>query len=175
MTHAEMERVTTGLTSKSDKMRALRAAGVSRSEIARFLGVRYQHVRNVEKDDERRAFTATPRPAEGHGGLAENSAAPFRVEPNEIVHLDTAPDGSLAIPRAVLAANGFAPDDRITMIPEGEGRIRMLSSMESIREAQEIVRRHAPPGTSLVDELFKMRRGEVEKEEREHLESKKRR
>lgn len=167
MTNAEMERMTSSLTTKSDKMRALRAGGASRSEIARFLSVRYQHVRNVEKDDERRGFTAASRPAEERGGLAESSGAQFRAEPNEIVHLDTGPDGSLTIPRAVLAANGFASEDRITLIPEGDGRIRMLSSMESIREAQEIVRRYARPGTSLVDELFKMRREEVEKEERE--------
>ena len=41
------QKVVEGLTTKSDKIRALGAAGFSRTEIAQFLGVRYQHVRNV--------------------------------------------------------------------------------------------------------------------------------
>jgi len=36
-----------GLPTKSAKIRALAAAGLSRSEIAKGLGIRYQHVRNV--------------------------------------------------------------------------------------------------------------------------------
>ena len=42
-----MERAVAGLTTKSDKIRALYREGYSRSEIRRFLGIRYQHVRNV--------------------------------------------------------------------------------------------------------------------------------
>ena len=41
------EQVVVGLTTKSDKIRALFRAGYSRSEIARSLGIRYQHVRGV--------------------------------------------------------------------------------------------------------------------------------
>ena len=36
-----------GLETKSAKIRALNAKGASRSEIATYLGIRYQHVRNV--------------------------------------------------------------------------------------------------------------------------------
>ena len=39
--------VTKGLETKSSKIRALNAAGYSRSEIAKQLDIRYQHVRNV--------------------------------------------------------------------------------------------------------------------------------
>ncbi len=35
------------LTTKSDKIRGLAQAGYDRSEIRKFLGIRYQHVRNV--------------------------------------------------------------------------------------------------------------------------------
>ena len=35
----------------ADKIRALSAAGVPRADIARFLGKRYQHVRNVLEGD----------------------------------------------------------------------------------------------------------------------------
>jgi hypothetical protein len=39
--------ITNGLTTKSDKIRALAQAGYDRTEIAKHLGIRYQHVRNV--------------------------------------------------------------------------------------------------------------------------------
>jgi len=43
----DIERVTAGLTTKSDKIRALSRHGVPTAEIARLLGIRYQHARNV--------------------------------------------------------------------------------------------------------------------------------
>ena len=49
-----MRRLTEGLASKSDKMRALAKAGYERADIARFLGTRYQFVRNVLVHDEAR-------------------------------------------------------------------------------------------------------------------------
>lgn len=41
------EAVVSGLKTKSDKIRQLAKAGYARAEIARLLGIRYQHVRNV--------------------------------------------------------------------------------------------------------------------------------
>lgn len=41
------QKIVEGLTTKSSKIRALHSAGYSRTEIAQFLGIRYQHVRNV--------------------------------------------------------------------------------------------------------------------------------
>ena len=41
--------------SVSDKIRALAAAGYSRADIARMLGKRYQHVRNVLEADKAKA------------------------------------------------------------------------------------------------------------------------
>lgn len=43
----KMSEIAAGLPTKSAKIRALDDAGYSRSEIANFLGIRYQHVRNV--------------------------------------------------------------------------------------------------------------------------------
>ena len=43
----EMNNVVKGLTTTSSKIRALNVKGYTRSEIARFLNKRYQHVRNV--------------------------------------------------------------------------------------------------------------------------------
>lgn len=47
MSRSSPEAITEGLTSKSDKIRALARAGFLRAEIARILGIRYQHVRSV--------------------------------------------------------------------------------------------------------------------------------
>lgn len=47
MTREEMEVATEGLTTKAAKIRTLDKLGASRTEIATFLGIRYQHVRNV--------------------------------------------------------------------------------------------------------------------------------
>lgn len=41
------QQIVKGLTTKSDKIRALDRAGFTRTDIAQFLGIRYQHVRNV--------------------------------------------------------------------------------------------------------------------------------
>jgi len=47
MTRDEMDRAISGLATKSAKIRVLDKLGVTRSEIANYLQIRYQHVRNV--------------------------------------------------------------------------------------------------------------------------------
>lgn len=46
----DMNTITANLNTKSDKIRALSEAGYSRSEIAKYLNIRYQHVRKVLVD-----------------------------------------------------------------------------------------------------------------------------
>ena len=43
----DMEQLTQSLTTKADKIRALGRAGYPRADIARYLSIRYQHVRNT--------------------------------------------------------------------------------------------------------------------------------
>lgn len=50
------QKIVEGLTTKADKIRSLNMAGFSRAEIARFLGIRYQHVRNT-------LVQGTPKPS----------------------------------------------------------------------------------------------------------------
>ncbi len=52
----------------ADKIRALAGAGVARADIARFLGKRYQHVRNVLEGD------AQSGPTSGSGGYVVGRA-----------------------------------------------------------------------------------------------------
>jgi hypothetical protein len=67
MTRDEMDRVTTGLVTKSAKIRALHKLGATRSEIANYLQIRYQHVRNV---------LVGPAPSSLNGGDRRNRSIP---------------------------------------------------------------------------------------------------
>jgi hypothetical protein len=51
-----MESLTEGLSTKADKMRILERNGYARADIARFLGVRYQQVRNTLEGDKRTGY-----------------------------------------------------------------------------------------------------------------------
>lgn len=51
-----MEDLTEGLSTKADKMRQLERHGYARADIARFLGVRYQQVRNTLEGDKRTGY-----------------------------------------------------------------------------------------------------------------------
>lgn len=160
---SEMRRVTAGLTTKSDKIRALGKAGYARQQIADFLGIRYQHVRNVLVDAEKK---------ERVGELAEpknqwRSEPPEAQEPGRIL---VQADGSGIIPASVLVEAGFKSGDKILSFVKGEGEIHLLSRATAIRHAQELVRKYVPEGVSLVDELIAERRREAEKEEREYQE-----
>src|ERR1700680_2056263 len=83
----EVRRVTAGLRTKSDKIRALHRAGWSRSKIADALKIRYQHVRNVLVQDEARAARAA-----SHSGS--------RPEPPKPAKIRLGPDGRVVIPAA---------------------------------------------------------------------------
>jgi hypothetical protein len=94
MTDAEMDQLTSGLQTKSAKIRLLADHGVSRSGIARYLNIRYQHVRNV---------LVAPRP---------NRAAPEAA---------TTPAGALTIDEAKrgLSAHFRVPVDAIEITIRG--------------------------------------------------------
>ena len=44
----EQQKIVTSTDTKSDKIRKLLASGLKRGAVAKALGIRYQHVRNVE-------------------------------------------------------------------------------------------------------------------------------
>jgi hypothetical protein len=51
-----MTGLTEGIATKADKMRILERHGYARADIARFLGVRYQQVRNTLEGDKRTGY-----------------------------------------------------------------------------------------------------------------------
>jgi hypothetical protein len=68
MTEQEMDVLTGDLPSKSSKIRALADKGVPRADIARYLQVRYQHVRNVLIAPRPKAEASVVQPTEGKWG-----------------------------------------------------------------------------------------------------------
>ena len=158
-----MERLVQGATTKSEKMRRLAVAGFTRQEIADFLGVRYQFVRNVLVEHEKKQ-------EQGQSGLAEARQA-WRADTAPVDFLGTvkvAADGSAVIPACVLAEAGLRAGDSFVPDVAGEGDIRLLSGSAALRRAQELVRQasqnktgqgKADQGqTGLVDEILQERR-----------------
>lgn len=148
----EMDKAIQGLVSKADKIRALGGAGYKRADIARYLGIRYQHVRNVLLKEARPAQPETSDHADGDTA----TLAPMWTQ--------IGPDGRLLIPAAFRRKLGIDAGDSVQMrIVDGE--LRLIGRIQALRRAQALVAKYVPAGTSLVDELIAERRREVADEE----------
>ncbi len=129
-----------GLPSKSAKIRALNAAGLPRADIARFLGVRYQHVRNVLVADEKRAQARAQRP-----------------EP-VCVKLDEA--GRLVVPAAFRDWIGVKPGERLVLEAE-EGGVRLTPQSAALDRSRVLLKGYLPDGVSLSGEIIADRRSDA--------------
>lgn len=136
-----MELATQDLATKSDKIRALDRLGFSRSAIAAFLGIRYQHVRNV-------LIQSKDKP----------SAAPGEVR----VKIDAA--GRIVVPAEFRRAIAAEEGDSLTLRLEGD-ELRIVSTAASLRRAQALVARYVPKDVKLVDEFLADRRREAARED----------
>ena len=150
---ANFEDLTEGLTTKSDKIRTLGRAGVPTSDIARYLGIRYQHARNVLKDA-------------GLQGEQALDTSPENEPEKQRMWLEISPDGSVRLPVAWLGAAGLKSGGQ-AFVRLSEGVIELRSQKAALSLAQEIVRKYVAPGVSLADELIAERRGEAQREEEE--------
>lgn len=130
-----MDRIADGLPTKSAKILALGAAGYSRSEIARYLGIRYQHVRNV---------------------LVR---AGFDEVPKEVT-VEIGADGHVVIPSVYRKSLGIDVGDQVVMKVSG-GELRILGRSAVIAEAKSRVRRYLAGETNLVGELIARREREA--------------
>jgi hypothetical protein len=162
-----MRQLTRLLRTKADKIRILAAAGYSRQKIASFLGIRYQHVRNVLV---RSAPVSTEalRPR----GLGEHAPEPPKAWE------DSAPDGTPTYGRVVVDEEG-----RIALSPNvlaaldsglgrpipwrfEDGELKLMNRAAGIRAAQAMVadlaKKH--PG-SWSDALIAERRAEAARED----------
>jgi len=154
-----------GLKTKSDKIRVLHASGYSRSEIAELLGIRYQHVRNVLVDDERRAGArgaSTAATGQTLRGMADETRA-FLHGPESAQRVTVGRNGELRIPQIMLEAAGAKEGDALLVRFE-DGDILMYTQATATRRVQALVRQFIPEGVNLADELIAERRLEAKRE-----------
>ena len=138
--HDRLNTIVAPLTTVADKIRALAAEGVPRADIARFLGKRYQHVRNVLEDDAQ--STAEPNGASGYVlGKADLSGVregprPFERDDDDeayverrgksVFWLEVKPDGSLPMPQELIELLNARPGRRV-FVEVKDGRVTMMS------------------------------------------------
>ena len=132
----------------SDKIRRLSEAGYERAEIARLLGKRYQHVRNVLEGDRLRG---APR--------REPQAAATVAGSSRVVRLETDPEGRLVIPAELMARFGVAGGEAVVIDVEADS-LTVMNRGAALARARETVRRFIPAGVSLADDLIQSRRAE---------------
>jgi len=151
----------------SDQIRALDAAGVPRAEIARFLGKRYQHVRNVLEDDAQsggyvlgRADLSGMRETSSAFDRGQDEAAFIERRSPGAYWLRVRPDGSVLLPGEVAEALDAAPGERVFARLEA-GELKIVSGETAMQQARDLVRRHIPPEVDLVSDLLASRRAET--------------
>jgi AbrB family looped-hinge helix DNA binding protein len=142
------------LPTTSAKIRALAARGVERADIARALGIRYQHVRNVLEHDKAR---------ESNAGMAEPRRRELLDDNMPSVKVRLGPDGRVVVPAAIREALGLKEGDVLFARLEG-GEIKLLTPKAAMLRAQAIVRQFVRDDVSLVDELIAERRSEAARE-----------
>ena len=154
-----------GLETKSDKIRALARHGVPTAEVARILGIRYQHARNVLMAEGLHRPKAETNAAPRDAGFAEMPTAALSPPVSALLPewLEIAADGSLKLPKPFLAAAGLAPGGSV-MVSAGPDGLDLLSQEAALARARNILRRYVPAGVSLADELVADRRREAQQE-----------
>jgi hypothetical protein len=170
----------------ADKIRALAGAGVPRADIARFLGKRYQHVRNVLEGD------AQARGGQSVGGVGEGASSsyvigkadlsgvrengrPFEREGDDnaayierrsptAFWIEVKPDGTLPLPPEILHVLGVEPGRRV-FAKIKNGRLTVMSAEAAQGEVDAIMAKYIKPGRLVSDSLIADRTAEAEREE----------
>lgn len=158
----DYEALTKGLPTKSEKIRTLGRKGVPTADIARFLGIRYQHARNVLNDAGLQ-----------HGGMAEDMPTlETKMMPlvdsaslvRQSVWVDVDAQGRLQIPADLLALVGVTGQDRLFIKPTERG-FEVLTRRGAMARMKEISAPLVRPGVSIVDEFLAEKRLEVAADE----------
>ena len=148
----EMKRIVEGLPTISAKIRALDAAGYMRADIARYLGKRYQHVRNV-------LVQSQPK------SEVDREQCPISDEPGNVgsQRIRILANGRIVIPAKMRSAMLIDESGYLTArVVEGE--LRVLTPKAAVLKLQKRMREKAPEGVSVVDDLIAERRAEARRE-----------
>jgi hypothetical protein len=159
----DYEEITRGLTTKSEKIRTLGRKGVPTADIARFLGIRYQHARNVLVDAGLQ-----------HGGMAEEMP---ELETKMMPPLkSTGPvpwdwgfawrqvgrDGTVKLPEKLMVAAGITPGSTIHVCYANDC-LEVMTEESALRRAQALAASIKVEGESVVDEFLREKREETKR------------
>jgi hypothetical protein len=144
----------------SDKIRALAAAGYARADIARALGKRYQHVRNVLEADRQHPPRRAPAPAGVAAGLEEPSHLFSGVQ-----RLNVGPDGSLRLTGEMLEALQVGPGSVVIAELQADGLKLFSTSAAWDRVRRGVQALGLDPRRDLVAELIAERRAEAARDD----------
>jgi AbrB family looped-hinge helix DNA binding protein len=148
-TRNDMTKIAKGLPSKAEKIRRLRSADYPLADIARFLKIRYQHVRNVviraEEKEARQAMAETP------------------AKPPAQVLAQVGPEGRIVIPAAYRRLLGIESGGHVIMLLE-EGEIRLIGRDGAIARAQALVAPYLEDESTSTDAFLAERRREAQRE-----------
>jgi len=138
VTEAEMDKITSGMKAKAEKVRALNAAGVSTSDISRYLKIRYQHVYNVLL----RSGAITKAVPE-----AENL---------EIVTALTDASGNIILPKHLRERYGIVPGEPV-FLQVGETGLTLIGRATALRQIMQSAQEKMPDQAALIEALLSSR------------------
>lgn len=148
---AAMAKVATGLPTKSAKIRALYQSGYPRADIARFLDIRYQHVRNVLLQAERKQ------------AAREQDNTP--AKPPAQIWAQVGPDGRVVIPAAYRQVLGIENGGHVLLLREDD-EVRLMGRDGAVRRAQAMVAPYLKDESTSTEAFLAERRREAKREER---------
>lgn len=156
----EVETLIAGCKTVAAKIRALDTAGYPRAEIARLLGKRYQHVRNVLEEPAKPSATVVAQE-----GMADGGASAFVHDRPKTYRLQVK-NGTVTLPPEVLKALNTGPNS-VIIADLGEDSFTLLSSLTALKRVQDFLAPYWTPGVSVVDEFLAEKWEEAEREDRE--------
>ena len=115
----DLDSITHGLPTKSAKIRALHAHGVPRADIARHLGIRYQHVYNVLQQPLAATHPAAAPP------VAPGPAAGEADEGVRLERVAVDADGVVTLPPHVLAAMKVSGAEDLIARVDGDDAVKV--------------------------------------------------
>ncbi len=148
-TQNDMTKIADGLPSKAEKIRRLHSADYPLADIARFLKIRYQHVRNV---------VIRAKEKEARQAMVEEPA-----KPPAQVSTQVGPEGRIVIPAAYRRLLGIESGGHVIMLLE-EGEIRLIGRDGAIARAQALVAPYLENESTSTDAFLAERRREAQRE-----------
>jgi len=160
----DLERVKAEHGTVAGRIRALHARGYSRADIARLLGKRYQHVRNVLEGDNLRIPDPGPGVAEAPGACRAHE--PDATVSDDVVRLRVRPDGSVLLPPEVLEHLQARFGGVVVGELSGDGELLLRGPHAAMRHIWTLIEPWKPGEPLASEELISDRR-EEERRERE--------